>query len=79
MGMARLVVIKQNGKLKKPYPVRMDFVCENMSAVADLAAGGSIFTYGGTGKNVIQSKFQVEQTTAQIKALCTACCDSNSA
>jgi hypothetical protein len=76
---ARLTVIKRNNKTLTPYPIRRDFVCENMSEVADLSAGGAIFTYGGTGKTVINTKVQVEQTTAQIKALCNRCCESTSA
>lgn len=76
-GYAKLTVIKRNNKLQT-YPTRRLFVCANMGEVADLAAGGAIFTYGGTGKTVIQSKIQVEQTVAQIKALCNRCCDSSS-
>lgn len=78
MSTARLLVIKRNNKTQ-PYPTYRDFVCENMSEVADLAAGGAVFTYGGTGKTVIQSKIQVEQTTSQVKALCNKCCSSTSA
>lgn len=77
-GVARLLVKKKNGKTLT-YPTYRMFVCENMSEVADLTAGGSIFLYGGTAKGVIPSKIQVEQSTSQVKALCQKCCSSTSA
>lgn len=78
MASVRLVVIKKNNKTLT-YPTYRVFNCDNMSEVAELAAGGSLFNYGGTGKTMITSKIQVEQTLAQIKSLCNHCCDSSSA
>ncbi len=76
--MVRLVVIKVNGKTQ-PYPTYRDLNCDNMSAVVSLSNDHSQFLYGGTGKTVINTKYEVEQTLAQIKNLCNKCCESTSA
>jgi len=75
MSIARLTVSRFNKRVLRATRMQI-FECEKMDNVVDVTGGGSSFSY--RTENSIPALYHVSQTTAQIRAICTHCCDSNS-
>lgn len=74
-GIVRLTVNQYNKKVLTTARAQV-FDCSQMDKVVDTTGGGSDFFYPRSAS--IPGKYHVAQTTAQIRAMCNACCDSNS-
>ncbi len=75
MSVAKLLVTKYNKRTLTTARWQV-FNCEQIDNAVNLTANGSKFTY--RSENSIPALYEVNQTVAQVIALCQKCCASTS-